>query len=282
VQRFEVILVNLELAVLSVRARHGRVERTIAADDMTERAQLHEDAGVLPARALRHRTLDDAGLGAVPLRTFKADGRSHVWLVDVPEGRRVIKRFVYFPLRQRLALLVGNHPGRRELAANRWLRAAGVRVVPIVDAGVEGRGLGCRVWLATPLAGSSLHDLLRAPEGGADARERLIDAAARLAADLIKAGYWFKDLKPSNVVIDEAGEAWLIDVGSARPARKPAQIERTLAVMVRVLKRAGADASLRRRFDASARREAGLAPVGASRNPARPPPGGDPARRPAS
>jgi hypothetical protein len=231
---------------------------------------------------LRHRTLNDAGLGAAPMRTFKTDARSHVWLVDAPEGSRVIKRFVYSPLRQRLALLLGIHPGRRELACNRRLGDAQVRVVPIADAGVEGQGLGCRVWLATPLTGSSLHNLLEASEGDADARGRLIDTAARLAADLIGAGFWFKDLKPSNIVIDEAGEAWLIDVGSARPTRKPANIERMLAVMARVLVRAGADASLRQRFDASVRQAAGLVPAGASGvrgGPVSPQPGGNPARR---
>jgi len=178
------------------------------ADARVLRAKLHEDARVLRARlhAVRPRTLEDAGLGAAPMRTFKADARSHVWLVDAVEGRRVIKRFVYCPLRQRLALLLGIHPGRRELACNRLLGAARVRVVPIVDAGVEGRGL-----------------------------------------------FWFKDFKPSNIVIDEAGEAWLIDVGSARPAQKPSDTKRMLAVMDRVLARAGADAALRRRFGDSVR-----------------------------
>ncbi|MHC4126571.1 MAG: lipopolysaccharide kinase InaA family protein [Planctomycetota bacterium] len=220
--------------------------------------ELHEDAHVLRARlhALRHRTLEDAGLGAAPMRTFKADGRSHVWLIDAAEGRRVIKRFVYSPLRQRLALLLGIHPGCRELACNRRLGAAGVRVVPIVDAGVEGRGPGCRAWLATPLTGSSLHILLDDSGGNDDARERLIDAAAGLGADLIRAGFWFKDLKPSNIVIDEAGEAWLIDVGSARPARKPSETKRMLKVMDRVLARAGADKALRQRFAASVRQGA--------------------------
>jgi tRNA A-37 threonylcarbamoyl transferase component Bud32 len=216
-----------------------------------------EDACVLQAK-LQQRTLDDAGLGTAPLRTFKADGRSHVWLVDAPPGQRVIKRFEYSRLRQRLSLLLGIHPCRRELKCNHRLRAAHVRVVPIADAGVEGRGLGCRAWLATPLTGSSLHHLLDAEDADTEDRGRLIDAAARLAADLIGAGFWFKDLKPSNIVIDESGDAWLIDVGSARPARKPADTERMLAVMDRVLVRAGADAALRRRFDASVRQAAGL------------------------
>ncbi|MHC5008005.1 MAG: lipopolysaccharide kinase InaA family protein [Planctomycetota bacterium] len=225
---------------------------------MTDR--FHEDARGTQAKlhAARHRTLDDADLGTAPLRTFKADARSHVWLVDAPPGRRVIKRFEYSRLRQRLSLLLGIHPGRRELKCNRRLRAAQVRVVPIVDAGVESRGLGCRAWLATPLTGSSLHHLLDAADEDTEDRGRLIDAAARLAADLIRAGFWFKDLKPSNIVIDESGDAWLIDVGSARPARKPVHTERMLAVMDRVLVRAGADTALRRRFDASVRQSAGL------------------------
>jgi hypothetical protein len=213
-----------------------------------------EDACVLQARlrarlhAARRRTLDDAGLDSAPIRTFKADARSRVWLVDAPQGRRVIKRFEYSPLRQRLALLLGLHPACRELRCNRRLHAAQVRVVPVIDAGVEGRGLGCRAWIATPLAGTSLHHRLQDPEAQTGGRGRLIDAAARLARDLIQAGFWFKDLKPSNIVIDDAGDAWLIDVGSARPARKPSDTERMLAVMDRVLVRAGADETLRHRF----------------------------------
>ncbi|MHC4100862.1 MAG: lipopolysaccharide kinase InaA family protein [Planctomycetota bacterium] len=179
------------------------------ADARVLRAKFHEDARVLRAKLhpARQRTLDDAGLGTAPLRTFKADARSHVWLADAPPGPRVVKRFEYSRLRQRLALLLGTHPALRELACNRRLREAQIRVVPIVDAGIEGRGLGCRAWLATPLTGSSLHHLLDAAQGDADNRERLIDAAARLAADLIRAGFWFKDLKPSNIVIDGSGDA---------------------------------------------------------------------------
>jgi tRNA A-37 threonylcarbamoyl transferase component Bud32 len=205
----------------------------------------------------RQRTLDDAGLGTAPLRTFKADARSHVWLVDAPAGQRVVKRFEYSRLRQRLGMVLGNHPALRELECNRRLRDAQIRVVPIVDAGVEGRGPGCRVWLATPLTGLSLHNLLDKAEGSTDERERLVDAAARLAADLIRAGFWFKDLKPSNIVIDGSGDAWLIDVGSARPTRKPSETRRMLKVMDRVLARGGADKTLRQRFAARVKQAAG-------------------------
>ena len=78
--------------------------------------------------------------------------------------------------------------------------------------------------------------------------------AARLTADLINAGFCFKDLKPSNILIGDAGEAWLIDVGSARRARTRADLDRTLAVMTQVLARAWADDVLRQRFGDAVRR----------------------------
>ena len=69
------------------------------------------------------------------------------------------------------------------------------------------------------------------------APSELIDAAARLTRKLLKAGYTFKDLKPSNIIIDGAGVMHLIDVGSAKPSTRKKQVARMLAVMDRVLKR---------------------------------------------
>jgi hypothetical protein len=201
---------------------------------------------------LRHRTLAEAGLAGPVVEEFKRDDRSVVWRVERAGGPRVVKRFVYAPLRQRLSLLVGRHPGQAELKWNRALRGAGVPVVPVVDGGIEPAGLGATVWLATPLAGASMQRLIREEATRRTHGEALISAAADLTRALFAAGFWSRDLKPSNIVIDDDGRALLIDVGSARHApagpAAAATTARTLAVMDRVLARDGVDEPLRRRY----------------------------------
>lgn len=198
------------------------------------------DAGQ-PIR-LRRRSLADARLHGDAVDVFKEDGRSRVWRVDhTQHGPVVVKRFAYNPLRQRAALAMGLHPGQLELRQNRRLRDAGVAVVPIIDAGVEPAGVGARVWLATPRVGKSLQALLQQPGQTPEARQALLGAAAGLARRLIEVGYTFKDFKPSNLVIDDAGRPHLIDVGSARRDDSPGQVARMIAVMDRVLDRDGVD-----------------------------------------
>lgn len=199
----------------------------------------------------RSRSLAQAGLAGPDDVVFKHDARSRVWQTSTSAGVRVIKRFEHQPWRQRLALLLGGcaagHPGRLELRWNRRLRARGVRVVPIIDAGWEPAGLGCRVWLATPHMGESMQQRLRGNPSHEQGKA-LVDAAAALARDLLAANLTFKDLKPSNIIIDEQGRGWLIDVGSVRPATSPRARARMLAVMDRVLARDGASTAWRERF----------------------------------
>lgn len=191
---------------------------------------------------LGRRSLADAALGGDALEVFKEDSRSRVWRVDhTLHGPVVVKRFAYNPLRQRAALAMGLHPGQLELGQNRRLRDAGVAVVPIIDAGVAPAGVGARVWLATPRVGKSLQALLQQPGQTSETRDALLGAAAGLARRLIEVGYTFKDFKPSNLVIDDAGKPHLIDVGSARRDDSPGQVARMIAVMDRVLDRDGVD-----------------------------------------
>lgn len=163
-------------------------------------------------------------------------------------GTYVAKRFEYTPVRQRAALLVGRHPAQLELARNTALRAAGVPVAPIVDAGIEPAGAGCHVWLVTPWLGDTLQRRLRAEHASDAQRERWVDAAAALTHRLLRAGYTFRDLKPSNIAFDEREQAHLLDVGSVRATTAPKRVAKMLATMDRVLARDGVSDALRRRF----------------------------------
>ncbi len=195
------------------------------------------------------RSLAAAGLDAPHAALYKQDNRSRVWRTDhATRGPVVIKRFAYNPAKQRLALMAGVHPGQLELRRNRQLAAAGIPVVPIVDAGRERVGLGSRVWLATPHAGDTLQHRFHDADTPAYELARLVDAAAALARRLIAAGYTFKDFKPSNLIIAADGTLRLIDVGSARPGRSARRIEQMLGVMARVMRRDGLSEALCARF----------------------------------
>jgi hypothetical protein len=236
----------------------------------TERTKINRDPYHLvmrdtpdPSRLL---PLRDAGLDGEEVELFKADARSRVWRVDTDAGPRVVKRFEYRPLRQRGVALIGLHPAQIEVRRNRAMQRDGVPVVPVESAGAERCGIGIRSWIATPFAGTSLQHRLATATGAERAAQ--VDTASRLTIDLIRAGYTFKDLKPSNIVVDDEGRARLIDVGCARRSVRPRAIERMLAVMLRVLSRDGVDEGLRRRFEEPVRRavagggpEGGLEPL---------------------
>ncbi len=211
-----------------------------------------------PRLAFRRKAVAQSPFYGQVLETYKSDGRSCVWSMRSDAGVHVVKRFVYTPARQRAGLWLGADPAQRELRQNRALQRAAVPVAPIVDAGVErpgadasgGAGLscGCHVWLMTPQIGRSLQHLLKYAEADDAQRERWIDAAAALTCQLMNAGFTFRDLKPSNIVIDEDGEALLLDVGSVRRSRSSQRVAKMLALMDRVLARDGVNETLRRRY----------------------------------
>ena len=195
------------------------------------------------------RSLRAAGLDGQAEEVYKNDPRSKVWRVEHKTlGPVVVKQFTYNPVRQRLSLIVGVHPAQLELARNQQLQAARVPVIAIIDGGEERAGFGGRCWLATPQVGTSLQRLLTTPNIDEQRAIDLIDQAATLTRTMLDAGYTFKDLKPSNIVIEGAGDAYLIDVGSAKPDTTSKQTQRMLAVMDRVLKRDGVSNALRERF----------------------------------
>ncbi len=212
-----------------------------------------------PARAL-DVVLDDRHAQAV----YKQDRRSKVWLTpgtgDDPRAV-VVKRFEYSPIRQRLAKMLGVHPAQRELRANRWLAAKGIAVAPILANGCQRAGLGEKLWLATPVRGRSLQCLLREETPMPRSRRlAVIESVGRLAGQLLRGGVFFKDLKTSNILIDGASRAWLIDAGSARPMVLGGRADRMLTMLEKTAARDGARAVDRVRCLRVIWREAGRGP----------------------
>ncbi|MEX0885568.1 MAG: lipopolysaccharide kinase InaA family protein [Phycisphaeraceae bacterium] len=195
--------------------------------------------------------MPDDGLTRLPADVlYKADARSRVWRVQGPRGPVVVKRFEYSPTRQRLAAMIGRHPAQRERRANQRLVAAGVAVVPIIDAGIDAG----RHWLATPWCGESLQARLRRGSGADTEADRnagdkrtLALALGRFVARLVEQRWYFRDLKPSNILVDTADKLRLIDVGDARRLGGRRQTWRMLATLDRTARRDGATRTQRLR-----------------------------------
>lgn len=162
----------------------------------------------------------------------------------------VVKRFDYAPWRQRLAWLIGIHPAQRERRSNRRLHQAGLPVVPITNHGmIDLSWSGCRLWLATPYTGRSLQNLIRS--GALEDRHRrlaALHAAANLTLALIRRHYYFRDLKPSNILIDSTGQAWLIDVGGVRGSNRQIHVIKMLELLRRKTRQDGVSRSDQLRF----------------------------------
>lgn len=182
-------------------------------------------------------------LQAQPVEVYKHDARSRVWRADLPAergGAVVIKRFEYGPVRQAMAAMLGRHPLQRERRRHVWLAKRGVRVVPVTDSGWQGSLPGCRGWLATPYKGLSLHWLLCYEAPPWAKRRAVARSVADLLGQLIDAGLFNRDMKVSNIVVDEEQRAWLIDAGGVRRTAGAAAIWRMLAVLDETARFAGA------------------------------------------
>jgi tRNA A-37 threonylcarbamoyl transferase component Bud32 len=207
----------------------------------------------MPARQLLHPyafcSLASAKLDGDVIETYKSDQRSEVWQT-MRDGQAVaVKRFVYSPRRQWFSLHIGAHAGQVEMRWNKRLQKAGIPVVPIVDCGIDRQGCcGCHGWLATPIRGESMFHLINDEVIRRERGEALLDLSIDLALKLLRANFWSRDFKPSNIVIDQ-DKAWLIDVGSARRNPTDAKLVRMLAVMKKRLGTGGAEDHFYQRFE---------------------------------
>ncbi len=167
-------------------------------------------------------------LAATPIEVFKHDHRSRVWRVRVDGSDYVIKRFEHSRIKQTLARWMGRHPAQREARMARRLAADGVAVVPVAARGTH-HG---RSWVATRRVGASVQRLLTDGQlGGRDARAEAARALADLLADLLDRGWFFRDFQTANIVLEEPGRAWLIDVGSVRRSARRDHAVRMLALL---------------------------------------------------
>ena len=185
--------------------------------------------------------------------TYKSDARSTVWRVDAEGGAYVVKRYEYSPLRQRLGLWLGLHPGQRERRGVRRLRRAGLAAPRVSMWGVHGG----RYAQAMPWGGASLQRLIGSESWEqAEVREAVLGALAETAADLLAAGLAHRDLKVGNVLTDPEGQrgarsVTLIDVGAVRRSGGGARGRRrrsaTLDILFLTLRKAsrGEDAASR-------------------------------------
>lgn len=95
----------------------------------------------------------------------------------------------------------------------RRLAAEGLPVVPAAASGMT--------WLATRLVGLSLHNTVRLKRfASTEQREQTLQQAGQLVRQMAEAGWYFRDFKASNLLVDDAGNLWLIDTGSVRRQRQ--------------------------------------------------------------
>lgn len=152
------------------------------------------------------------------LAVFKEDRRTRVWRVEDGRGQGwAIKRFGHPALRQKLSAAFGAHPVQRETLWHDRLITAGLPVAPAYDLGSDDAG---RRYQATPYFGPTLYDVLRQdPPPSAERRHELTRQAGRLTGQLLALRIFYRDLKASNLVVDEHDVVRLIDAGDCRGAK---------------------------------------------------------------
>lgn len=171
-------------------------------------------------------------LQSEPVVVYKDDARSHVVRVDVPAGSFVIKRYVYAPWRQSVAWSIGRHPIQREQRAIDLLEDGGLRVLPMLASGRVPTKMGCVGYGISRFVGESLHRRIRRKLFDSEQQHgAALDSAGQLLERLISQRLFHRDFKASNLLVDDDGHVWLIDVGDVRPVRSSAKLDAMIDVM---------------------------------------------------
>lgn len=192
-------------------------------------------------------------VGSRELEVFKSDARSKVWRIT-PAGMTrslVVKRFEYGAFKQWIQHLIGCHPVQREAKAAAALHRAGVPVVLPAGTGKawDAESLSIKYFIATPFSGPSLDRQMRGWKFTPFAvKIATINAVGFTAAKLVLGGFFYKDLKTSNLIATEDYQARLIDAECAKVVSDPyEQIPRMLAMLDKTAKRDGASTTDRLR-----------------------------------
>lgn len=165
--------------------------------------------------------------------------RSNVWLEVDGDREYVVKRFASPAAKQQFLRCLQIHPGQCEVRQHCRLEQMGIPVVPIQKQ-VWQAGQLC---LITPVMGQSLD---RAASAGdfdkPAARHALAQSLGELTTLLLSRQLFFRDLKCSNILMDEAGKLRLIDAGSIRKV-SAAQLPDCLKRMTRLLEKTAVEAA---------------------------------------
>lgn len=158
------------------------------------------------------------------IRPLKDTGRQSVWLIQRPgQEPRVLKIWRLTPVLL-VKLALGIAQPQRQIAGARRLVRARIRTSRVIAGWRFGRRLG---WPVVELelayvAGRSALDLVRDGQLAEVQQRRASASIGTVVAELISAGLFNRDLKLSNLIVDDDAAAWLIDTVAVRPMRRRA------------------------------------------------------------
>jgi hypothetical protein len=157
---------------------------------------------------------------------LKDAGRQSVWLIQRPRQEpRTLKSWPLSPLLV-VKLSMGIAQPQRQLEAERRLVRAGIKTAPAVG----GWRIAWRRWQPQVelelayVAGRSALVLAGARSAGDSDRRRRGAAIGDVIAQLVGAGLFHRDLKLSNLIVDDSAgrcDVWLIDTVGVRSMRRP-------------------------------------------------------------